>query len=350
MPAPTPAATAPHSGLAAARVRPPLGNRDVAAALEQIAELLALQGANHFRIRAYRNAARLLQGPPRPVAGSSAGELDALPGIGADLAGKIGEIVRTGSCALLLRLRAETPPDLTAMLQLPGLGPQRVRALHDELGITTLAQLREAARAGRLVGVHGFGPHLQQRLLDAAATEGATAPRRKRTAVAPRCQQLLAFLRALPAVQRAEAAGSFRRGSETVGDLDLLAQADDGHAVTQAFTRHPEVREVRSAGLTQASVVLGDGLQVDLRVVSRRSFGAAWVYFTGPKAHNLWLRRRAIRRGLKLNEYGVFRDGQQLAGDDEAGVYRVLGLGWIEPAARLGVPTAAPPAATGGTG
>jgi DNA polymerase (family 10) len=177
----------------------------------------------------------------------------------------------------------------------------------------------------------------------------APLQRRPLASVVPRAERLLADLRALPAVQRAEAAGSVRRGAATVGDLDLLVQADDGRAVTQALARQAGVRQVRSAGLTQASVVLDDGLQVDLRVVPQRSFGAAWIYFTGPKAHNLWLRRRAIRQGLKLNEYGVFRGARQIAGDDEAGVYAALGLEWIAPALREAAPVIGEAAAKPGS-
>lgn len=313
-------------------------NREVAAVFEGIAELLELQGANRFRIRAYRNAARMLRELPEPVSGwvDRGQDLDALPGIGPDLAGKIAEVVHTGSCALLDRLRAETPPDLALMMQLPLLGPQRVHALHEELGVQTLQQLHDAARAGRVAALHGFGERLQRQIVEATSARLAQPARWPADAARPWAERLLAFLRAMPAVQRAEVAGSLRRGSATVGDIDLVVQSDAGSQVIRAFVGHPDVKSVRSAGRTQASVVLGCGLQADLRVVPAASFGAAWVYLTGPKAHNLRLRQRALRRGLKLNEYGVFRGDQRLAGAAEADVYAALGLTWPAPAERNG--------------
>ena len=317
----------------------PSVNREVADRFEQVAGLLELQGANPFRIRAYRNAARTIAGQSRSVKAmvEHGEDLDQLPGIGPDLAGKAAEIARTGTCALLERLRAEVPPDLGAMLQLPQLGPQRVRALHDELGVQSMRELNEAARQGRVAQLHGFGPRLQQQILEATASRlGANPERMPLREAQGRARPLLAWLRARPGVERAEPAGSLRRRRSTVGDLDLLVQSDAGPAVIDAFVRHPQVREVRAAGGTRATVVLDGGLQVDLRVVPARSFGAAWVYFTGSKAHNIALRRRAQRRSLKLNEYGLFRGREQIAGDDEASVYDALGLPWIAPEQREG--------------
>ncbi|HUN93425.1 MAG TPA: DNA polymerase/3'-5' exonuclease PolX [Burkholderiaceae bacterium] len=314
----------------------PLANADVAAVFEEIADLLEIQGANPFRVRAYRNAARTLQelgASVRKMVADGA-DLDALPGIGPDLAAKIAEVVRTGTCALLVRLHKELPPAIGALLAIPGLGPKRVRALYQALDIRSLDQLRDAAQQGRLRGVPGFGPTLEAKILEATATRLAQDRRFPIAAALAVADDLLAFLCRIPDVQRAVAAGSLRRLRETVGDIDLLAAARDGATVIERFTRHDDVRDVLASGDTKASVVLRNGMQVDLRVVAPESFGAAWVYFTGSKAHDIALRRLGQERGLKLNEYGVYRGEQRVAGETEESVYASIGLPWIDPALR----------------
>ncbi len=316
-----------------------MNNTDVARIFDEIADLLELQGANRFRIRAYRNAARML-GTMGTLGRSVAAmverheNLDSLPGIGPDLAGKIGEIVTTGSCALLERLRADVPAGLGTMLRLPNLGPKRVRALHDELGVRTIEQLHAAAQAGRVQTVHGFGPRLQQQILAATQTQLPNIARIRLDAAEAAAQPLLARLRGLRGVVRAEVAGSLRRRKDSIGDLDLLVQSARGKQVVDAFVHHDDVREVLAAGATRASVKLKGGVQVDLRIVPSASFGAAWLYFTGSKAHNIALRRLAQQRGLKLNEYGVFRGSEKVAGRDEADVYAAVGLPPIAPELR----------------
>jgi DNA polymerase (family 10) len=316
-----------------------VNNTDVARIFDEIADLLELQGANRFRIRAYRNAARML-GTMGTLGRSVAAmverheNLDSLPGIGPDLAGKIGEIVTTGSCALLERLRADVPAGLGTMLRLPNLGPKRVRALHDELGVRTIEQLHAAAQAGRVQTVHGFGPRLQQQILAATQTQLPNIARIRLDAAEAAAQPLLARLRGLRGVVRAEVAGSLRRRKDSIGDLDLLVQSARGKQVVDAFVHHDDVREVLAAGATRASVKLKGGVQVDLRIVPSASFGAAWLYFTGSKAHNIALRRLAQQRGLKLNEYGVFRGSEKVAGRDEADVYAAVGLPPIAPELR----------------
>ncbi|MFC5499731.1 DNA polymerase/3'-5' exonuclease PolX [Caenimonas terrae] len=314
----------------------PIVNADIAAVFGEIADLLELQGANPFRIRAYRNAARTLGEMGRSVrAMLERGEdLDALPGIGADLAGKIAEVVNTGSCAQLERLRRELPPGMTALLAIPGLGPKRVRTLHDELGIETLEQLLVAAREGRVGQVHGFGAKTQQLILDAAQRQLAQDRRFKLAAASQVADALLAELRAVPGVKQAVAGGSLRRMRDTVGDLDLLVTAGRGSPVMQRFAAGADVERVLSQGATRASIVLRSGLQVDLRAVPPASFGAAWLYFTGSKPHNIALRRLAQEAGLKLNEYGLFRGDRRIAGATEASVYQALGLDFIEPELR----------------
>ena len=314
----------------------PKTNADLAAAFEQTADLLELQQANPFRVRAYRNAARLVgelkldlvaqigQGKPLPK----------LPGIGADLAGKIEEFARSGHLALLDRLQRQVPAGLPEMLQLPGLGPKRVRALYEELHVTSLAQLARAARDGRIRELPGFGARTEARILEAIDAHSSRPRRLKLVTAAQYAAALIEWLRRAPGVGEVTAAGSLRRARETVGDLDLLACAPDGAPVCRHLLAYPEVAEVRAAGDTRATVMLGSGLQVDLRVVPQASFGAALLYFTGSKAHNIRLRTMAIERGLKLNEYGLFRGRTVVAAATEEQVYRALGLPWIVPELR----------------
>jgi DNA polymerase (family 10) len=316
----------------------PIVNADVAAVFGQIADLLEVQGGNAFRIRAYRNAARTLAELGRSVKTmiERGEDLDALPGIGPDLAGKIAEVVATGTCEQLESLRKDLPQGVTELLKIRRLGPKRVRALHDELGVQTLDQLLAAARDGRIQQLRGFGPQTERQILTAAAERLSQERRFKLAAATQVSEALLSELKAVPGVRQAVAAGSLRRMRDTVGDLDLLVTATRGSPVTERFTAGPDVRSVLSRGSTRASVVLRSGLQVDLRAVTPASFGAAWMYFTGSKAHNIELRGLAQDAGLKLNEYGLFRGSKRIAGDSEASVYRALGLPFIEPELREG--------------
>lgn len=287
----------------------PIQNAEIAAVFSEIADLLEIEGANPFRIRAYRNAARNLGELGRSVQAMVArGEdLDALPGIGPDLAGKIGEIVATGSCALLARLRKELPGRITDLLKVPGLGPKRVRALHHELGVQTIEQVHRAAREGKVQAIPGFGAKTQQTILESTEARLHEERRIPVRAAAQQAEALLAMLAAVPGVERAVAAGSLRLRRETIGDLDLLVACSEGSHVIERFTHGEDVRQVLASGSTKASVVLKSGLQVDLRAVPAQSFGAAWLYFAGSKAHNIGLRRLAQEPGLKINEYGVFK-------------------------------------------
>ena len=314
----------------------PVVNADVAAVLDEIADLLEVQDANVFRVRAYRNAARTVGNLGRSVRAMLArGEkLDDLPGIGADLAGKIAEIADHGSCAQLEELRTSVPPAVTELLRLPRLGPRRVQALRRDLGIESLQQLREAAQQGRIAGVPGFGPRTQQQILDAVRQRMSEAPRVRLDVALQVAEGLLGELAAVPGVTQAVAAGSLRRRRDTVGDLDLVVTTSRSTAAMQRFTGSADVRSVLSKGLTRSSVVLRDGLQVDLRAVAPASFGAAWLYFTGSKSHNIALRRIAQDKGMKLNEYGLFRGAERVAGRTEEEVYAALGLPWIAPELR----------------
>jgi len=313
-------------------------NADIAAVFEEIADRLELQGDNPFRIRAYRNAARTLTATTRDVRDilEKTGELPKMPGIGADLAAKIREIVTTGHCALLDRLRHDMPQTVTDLLQIPGLGPRRVRLLYHDLGIASVEQLDRAARDGRIRGLPGFGEKTEQHILDATRAHLNKTRRFLWAEAAPSAQAVCAALAAIAGVGQVTVAGSFRRRRDTVGDLDVLATAAPAQAaaVIDRFTHDHEVAEILSAGDTRASVVLRNGLQVDLRVVAAQSYGAALHYFTGSKAHSIALRRLAQAKGLKINEYGVFRGATRVAGADEASVYASVGLPYIEPELR----------------
>jgi DNA polymerase (family 10) len=303
-------------------------NADIAAAFEEIADLLELGDDNPFRIRAYRNAARVVGGLSLDLAARLAegGELPKLPGIGEDLSGKIHEIAASGSCKLLEKLRGRFPAGITELLRLPGVGPKRVRALH-EAKIDSLEDLRRAARAGRLPALPGFGEKTAQRITDAAQTQlGAT--RRFKLAVAAQYAEPLA--KHVGGI----VAGSFRRMRDTVGDIDILVASDDPEKPSARFVGYPEVREVLAHGATRSSVRLAGGIQADLRVVPKESYGAALHYFTGSKAHNIAVRKLGIARGLKVNEYGVWRGAKRIAGDTEASVYAAVGLPYIEPELR----------------
>lgn len=314
----------------------PIHNADIAAIFTEIADLLEIEQANPFRIRAYRNAARIVGELGREVRGmvERGEDLTELPGIGDDLAGKLREIVETGKCRTLEKLHAELPPAITELLHLPGLGPKRVRTLWHDLDIQTLEQLARAARDGRIRSLPGFGEKTEANILQAVEAQLSKVRRIKLATAAQYAASLVAWLAQAQGVARVEIAGSYRRCRETVGDLDILVIAAADSDVMARFAAYDEVAEVLSQGPTRASVVLKSGLQVDLRVVEAAAYGAALCYFTGSKAHNIALRRLAQERGLKLNEYGVFRGSQRIAGDSEASVYRALDLPWIAPELR----------------
>lgn len=316
----------------------PKHNADIATIFEEIADLLEIQGANPFRIRAYRNAARMLGELPQEVSQLLQQNMDLteLPGIGADLAAKIKEIAESGHCSLLDRLHTELPPAIAELLKIPGLGPKRVKALYHDLDVQTVEQLYRAARDGRIRVLPGFGEKTENNILQAIEAHADPVRRFKLVAAVQYAEALEKFLAAVPGVTQVITAGSYRRMRETVGDLDILviAAAADANQVVRQFTNYDEVADVLSAGITRASVVLNCGLQVDLRVVKAECYGAALHYFTGSKAHNIAIRRMGQQQGLKINEYGVFRDKTRIAGETEASVYAAVGLAYIPPELR----------------
>ncbi|HEY0635227.1 MAG TPA: DNA polymerase/3'-5' exonuclease PolX [Gammaproteobacteria bacterium] len=320
----------------------PVHNEEIALIFDEIADLLEIEEANPFRVRAYRNASRTIRGLGRELKQmvDSGEDLTKLPGIGKDLAGKIQEILTTGHSATLDKLHTELPATLEELLQIPGLGPKRVKALYQELHIETLAQLEATARSGKLREVPGFGEKTEQHILDSLATHHAPKQRMLHHLARQFADPLVTYLRALPGVDQVVVAGSFRRGQETVGDLDILVTTRGENRVMEHFVRYDEVKQVISRGTTRSTVVLKSGLQVDLRVVEQHSFGAALHYFTGSKAHNIEVRRLGQQRGLKINEYGVFRrEGETewlIGGETEESVFQAVGLPLILPELREG--------------
>jgi DNA polymerase (family 10) len=314
----------------------PVVNPTIAAIFDEIADLLEIQAANSFRVRAYRNAARTIGelGSHIKTWIKRGNALTDIPGIGADLAGKIQEIVDSGRCTFLERLRKEMPSAVTELLRLPGLGPKRVKILWHDLGIETMDQLLKAAEEGRIRQLHGFGEKTEQTVLEAVHKHLGQARRFKLAIATQYAEAYLSHLRAVPGVRRAEAAGSLRRMRETVGDVDLLVMADASSPVMERFTSYEEVKQVLASGPTRGTVVLKNGIQVDVRVVAPDSYGAALVYFTGSKAHNIAIRRIAQERGLKINEYGVFKGTRRIAGETEESVYAAIGLAWVPPELR----------------
>jgi DNA polymerase (family 10) len=314
----------------------PVHNADIAQVFEDIADLLEISEANPFRVRAYRNAARTVGDIRLDLAATIAAgkDLPKLPGIGEDLDAKIHEIVATGTCGLLEKLKKQLPPAITELLKIPGLGPKRVKALHESLHIDTLPQLLEAARKGKIRDLTGFGAKTEAHIVEAVQARLSHAKRFKLAIAAQYAQPFAAYLRQAKGASEVVIAGSFRRMKETVGDIDILVTAAASAPVMDRFVKYPEVREVLAKGDTRASIVLKCGLQVDLRAVPPESFGAALHYFTGSKAHNIVIRRLAQERGLKLNEYGVFKGEKRVAGDTEESVFAAVGLPWISPELR----------------
>jgi len=316
----------------------PVHNSEIAEIFEQLADLLEIREDNPFRIRAYRNAAQVIRGHGRSLSDlvRSGADLTDLPGIGRDLAGKIETIVRTGRLPLLDEVRAKVPVPLVEMTRIEGLGPKRAKALYRALKIRSLEDLQRAARSGRIREVPGFGVKTEQ-LIGQRAARAATAEHRTKLADAEEiAAPLVRNLRKATGVRAVEIAGSARRRRDTVGDLDILVSASRGAEAMARVVRDEDVVEVLAQGPTRATVGLRSGMRVDVRVVPPASWGAALHYFTGSKAHNIALRRIANARGLKLNEYGIFRGDKRVGGRTEQEVFDAVGLPFIAPELREG--------------
>ncbi|MEX2141118.1 MAG: DNA polymerase/3'-5' exonuclease PolX [Pirellulales bacterium] len=328
-------------------------NAELSAVFEQVADLLEFQGANAFRVRAYRNAANAIRMLPEQAARIAADpdrKLTDIAGIGKDLANSILTLLATRRLPLLEELQAQIPHSALAMLRIPGLGPKKAATLFNELKIATLDQLRAACEAGDVRKLKGFGAKTEETII--AGLPFATSEELVRLYWAEAdvfAQQLRDHLRACPSIKQLEIAGSYRRGKETVGDLDILVESADPTEVTNRLAEFPSIEAVLGRGDTKMSVRLATGLQVDLRIVPRESFGAALQYFTGSKEHNVVLRGLAKDRGLRINEYGVFRvpaddasneqptgplAGKYVAGRTEEEVYGTLDLPLFPPELR----------------
>lgn len=311
-------------------------NTEIAEAFEEIANLLEIRGENPFRVRAYRNAARTISDLGEELSDrvERGEEIVGIPGIGKELALKIGQMVITGRITQLEELRQAMPPGLLDMLRIPGLGPKRVKTLYHDLNIHDVNQLAEAARAGKVRALPGMGEKLETSILKAIETRRVEGKRFLRATAARYAESLLEHLRTVRGVKQISLAGSYRRARETIGDLDILIEAADSTAAMEAFTTYDEIQEILAKGETKSSIVLRAGIQVDLRVVPAESFGAALQYFTGSKEHNIAVRKIAQAKGLKVSEYGVFRGEESIAGRTEKDVYAALDLACPPPEIR----------------
>ena len=312
-------------------------NQQIAALFEELADLLEIQGANAFRVRAYRNAARTLENLSESAAeimASSGRQLTDLEGIGKDLAAKIETIVQTGALPQLDELRAEIPVGVSEMLRIPGLGPKKVAALFHELGVKTLIDLKAACESGRVAELKGFGKKTAQTIIEGIAHVEEAGQRVLISIASASAEEIVNDLKQLASVSQVSVAGSCRRRKETCGDLDVLAVSANSAEVMDRLAAHPLVERVLARGETKQRVRLRSRIEMDLRVVPAESYGAAMQYFTGSKEHNIVIRRRAIERGLKVNEYGVFKGEDYVAGRTEEEVYAAVGLPWIPPELR----------------
>jgi DNA polymerase (family 10) len=319
-----------------------MDNAQIARLLRQTADLMEVAGEDGFRIRSYRRAAEVAESWPEPLAGLCAEpkRLRELPGIGKTMAEHITELVTTGDLALHRELLGRYHPEMLDLLQVPGLGPKTAALIWETYRAGTLDAVEALAKQGKLRELPRLGEKAEQRILRGIAARRALAGRFRRDQAEEALERLLAWMKPVHGLERLEPAGSWRRGRDTVGDLDLVASGAGypaaGGAAAQRFLAAPQIEEVLAQGEDKLSVRLSGGLQVDVRLLPPESFGAALQYFTGSQAHNIALRGRAQELGFKLNEYGLFRlaDGERVAGEDEAGVYRALGLAWIPPELR----------------
>ena len=314
----------------------PVHNTEIARLFNRLADLLEVENANPFRVRAYRNAARIVSGYSKSMADllAEGQDLSELPGIGKDLANKIKTITETGNLPLLKEVEARTPAALSDLMKIEGLGPKRIKTLYEQLHISSLDDLKQAAHNGQIRELKGFGSKTEAMILLRAEHFNGTEKRSRLLDAEETAKPLLAHLKKTKGIKDITLAGSFRRRKETVGDLDILVTATKNSPIMQQFVDYEEVDKVISSGKTRSSVILRSGMHVDLRLVPQTSYGAALLYFTGSKAHNIAVRKIAVRQGYKINEYGIFKNDKHIAGKTEQEVYRQVGLPYIEPELR----------------
>ena len=306
--------------------------------VEEYGVLLELSGANAFRVRAYTNAVRALETLAAPLDEMlAAGTLTEVKGIGKSVAELVAEFAETGTARAYEELRAEVPAGLLEMLRVPGLGPRKIIAIREALGVADLDALAEAARAGQLADLKGFGKKTQENILKGIDYIRAHQGRFRADIARASADELLETLAQLPQTERVEVAGSLRRAKETVKDIDFVVSGTDAEAIAAAFVGHPEVEEILARGETKSSVRLNNGLQADLRVVAAAQFPYVLHHFTGSKEHNVALRARAQARGLKINEYGLYRGAALVECGDEAAFFAAMDLAHIPPELREGM-------------
>ena len=311
-------------------------NSEIAGMFNRLADLLEIEEANPFRVRAYRNAARTVGGYSRNMADmvKEGKDLSELPEIGKDLARKIQTLVETGKLPLLKEVEARTPAALSDLMKIEGLGPKRVKILYKELDIHSIEDLKRAARNGRIRELEGFGEKTEELIKQRIERYSGAEQRIKLIIAQDIATPLLEYLKNSKGVKQITIAGSYRRRKETVGDLDILVSARQDSTVMDRFVDYDEVEEVIAHGKTRSTVRLRSGMQVDLRVVPQVSYGAALHYFTGSKAHNIAVRKLGVKKGYKINEYGVFKNDTRIAGKTEEEVYKAVDLPYIEPELR----------------
>ncbi|GFO58456.1 DNA polymerase/3'-5' exonuclease PolX [Geomonas silvestris] len=311
-------------------------NREIARIFGEMADIMEIKEENPFKIRAYRRAALNLEGLSRDLAEFSHKELREIPGIGADLAARIEEYLATGNMELYEQMKQLVPAGVFALMAVPGLGPKTAKAIYQQLGVASLEELELAAVEHRLAGIRGIQEKTEENILKGIAAVKRGRERQPLGRMLPAAWDLVAALKERAPVGRIEVAGSIRRRRESIKDIDLVATSPDPKSVMAAFVSLPQVEAVTMHGVTRSSIVIRPGVQVDLRVVEPDSFGAALAYLTGSKDHNVRLREMAVKRGLKLNEYGIFRveDDERLGGGEEEEVYRLLELPYIVPELR----------------
>jgi DNA polymerase (family 10) len=314
----------------------PVHNIDVVNIFNKVADLLDIQDANQFRVRAYRNAARKVDNLTESVSDmvERGEDLSELSGIGKDLAGKITEIVKTGGLKFLDELEEEIPSGLVELLKIPGLGPRMVNQLYNRLNITTIDELYDASRDKKIRKLPNFNEKTENNIIEEIERLRKSEERTLLIYADEIAQPLVEYLESIQSVSMVKVAGSFRRRKETVGDLDILVTCEDGSEVIDKFCEYEDVQRVVSKGDTKSTVLLKNNLQVDLRVVPEVSYGSALLYFTGSKAHNIEIRKMGVDEGLKVNEYGVFRDDERIVGETEVEIYDLFELEYIEPELR----------------
>jgi DNA polymerase (family 10) len=310
-------------------------NKELADLFDKMANILEFKGENPFKISAYRRASRILGDLTKDIEEiAQSGELKSVPGIGEGMAQKIEEYLKTGKISKYEEIKKGVSDELIAIMDIPGMGPKTLSMLHKEKGISNLSQLEKALSDGSLLGLFGMGEKKIENIKRGIELLKASKGRMNLGVAFPLAKRIVEALREKTGFRKIEWAGSLRRMKENIGDIDILATGPNHEKIIHTFTHFPEVKEVLASGETKASVIVEGGVQIDLRVVEEESYGAALQYFTGSKGHNIRLRGIAKAKGIKINEYGVFKGEKKIGGKEEKDVYKILEMDWIEPELR----------------